>query len=244
MVTILPSRMKFLSAASSGVGTSFLPGESARGLTVSRWLKHGWLMQMTVAFAGAVTVSIPIFALAAGTEARALRDRLKQRDQEWERQFAVYQAEHKLDVDGPPAEAVAYFRGLPGLPKRYLAERVTAIASAAVWLAVFVVLTIAELRCLVWLADGARPGNQGLATFSVVSIGIAMVALIMAPAVYLALPLMLPFDVIPQGLKDAVGPKLATTTGRGFVKQVFSELEGALERAADHSEKEAGQHPG
>ncbi len=201
-------------------------------------------MQMTGAFAGAVTVSIPIFALAAGSEARALRDRLKQPDQEWERQFAAYQAEHKLDVDGPAAEAVAYLRGVPGLPKRYLAERVMAIASAVVWLAVFVLLTIAEIRCLVWLADGARTGNRGLATFSVVSIGIAMVGLIIAPAMYLALPLMLPFDVLPQGLKDAVGPKLAGSTGRGFVRQVFSELEGALERAAENSEKEAGQHQG
>jgi hypothetical protein len=200
-------------------------------LTVSCWLQHGWLMQMSEAFAGAVTVSIPIFALAAGTEARALRDRLKQPDQEWERQFAAYHAEHKLDVGGPPAQAIAYFRDLPGLSKRFLAERVMAIASTVVWLAVFVVLTIAELRCLVWLADGARPGNQGLATFSVVSIGIAMVALIIAPALYLALPLMLPFDVIPKGLKDAVGPQLAGTKGRGFVKQVFAELEGALDRA-------------
>ena len=200
-------------------------------------------MQMSEAFAGAVTVSIPIFALAAGTEARALRDRLKQPDQDWERQFAAYHAEHKLNVDGPPADAVAYFRGMPGLSKRYLAERVMAIASAVVWLAVFVVLTIAELRCLVWLADGARPANQGLATFSVVSIGIAMVALIIAPATYLALPLMLPLDVIPKGLKEAVGPQLAGTTGCGFVKQVFSELEGALERAAENT-KAAGQHPG
>lgn len=201
-------------------------------------------MQMSEAFAGAVTVSIPIFALAAGTEARALRDRLKQPDQDWERQFAAYHAEHKLNMDGPPAGAVAYFRGMPGLSKRYLAERVMAIASAVVWLAVFVVLTIAELRCLLWLADGARPGNQGLATFSVVSIGIAMVALIIAPAMYLALPLMLPLDVIPKGLKEAVGPQLAGTTGRGFVKQVFSELEGALERAAENTEKPASQHPG
>ena len=196
-------------------------------------------MQMTEAFAGAVTVSIPIFALAAGTEARALRDRLKRPDQQWEREFAAYHAEHKLDVTGPPAQAVAYFRDLPGLSKRFLAERLMAIASTVVWLAVFVLLTIAELRCLVWLADGARPGNQGLAAFSVVSIGTAMVALIIAPALYLALPLMLPFDVFPKGLKDAVGPQLAGAKGRGFVKQVFAELEGALDRA-DQKEQAVG----
>jgi hypothetical protein len=213
-------------------------------LTLACRLQHGGRMQMTEAFAGAVAVSIPIFALAAGTEARALRDRLKKPEQEWERQFAAYHAEHRLDMDGPPADAVAYFRGLPGLSKRYLAERVMAIASAIVWLAVFVVLTIAEIQCLVWLGDGARPGNSGLATFAVVSIALAMVSLIIAPAMYLALPLMLPFDVIPQGLRDAVGPKLAGDSGRGFVKQVFSELEGAFERATEKSEKDAGQHSG
>ena len=180
-----------------------------------------------------MTVSIPIIALAAGTEARALRDRLRQPDQDWEREFAVYQAERKLDVAGPPAEAVAFFRDLPGPSRRYLIERVMAVASTVVWLAVFVLLTIAEIRCLVWLADGASPGNSGLATFAVVSIGVAMIALIIAPAMYLALPLMLPFDLVPHGLKDAVGPKLSGAGGRGFVKQVFSELEGALERAAD-----------
>lgn len=201
-------------------------------------------MQMTEAFAGAVTVSIPIFALAAGTEARALRDRLKHPDQQWENRFLAYQAEHKLDVEGAPAAAVAYFRGLPELPRRYLAERVMAIASAAVWMAVFVLLTIAELRCLVWLGDGGKASNPGLAAFSVVNIGIAMLALIIAPALYLALPLMLPFDVLPQGLKNAVGPKLAGPSGRGFVKKVFAELEAALERAADADSQKPGQQPG
>jgi hypothetical protein len=82
-------------------------------LTLACRLQHGGRMQMTEAFAGAVAVSIPIFALAAGTEARALRDRLKKPEQEWERQFAAYHAEHRLDMDGPPADAVAYFRGWP-----------------------------------------------------------------------------------------------------------------------------------
>jgi hypothetical protein len=43
--------------------------------------------------------------------------------------------------------------------------------------------------------------------------------------------------------KAAVGPKLAGEGGRGFVKQVFSELAGALERAAD-KEGHHGQHEG
>jgi hypothetical protein len=46
--------------------------------TLTRRLQHGERMQMTEAFAGAVTVSVPIFAPAAEIEARALRDRLKQ----------------------------------------------------------------------------------------------------------------------------------------------------------------------
>jgi len=200
-------------------------------------------MHMTEAFAGAVTVSIPIFALAAGTEARALRDRLKKPDDEWERQFAAYQAEHKLNVEGPAREALAYFRDLPGVSKRFMLERVMAVASAIVWLAVFVLLTIAEIRCLVWLANGARSANSGLATFSVVCIAIAMASLIIAPAVYLALPVMLPFDVLPQGLKDAVGPKLAASRGREFVKQVFAELDGALDRVDEAQKPAAEQVP-
>jgi len=53
--------------------------------------------------------------------------------------------------------------GVPGLSKLYVVERAMAIGSALVWLAVFVLLGVAELRCLVWLADGAPPGDSGLA---------------------------------------------------------------------------------
>jgi hypothetical protein len=67
-------------------------------LTLACRLQHGARIQMTGALAGAVAVSIPIFALAAGTEARALRDRLKKPDQQWERQFAACQAEHSLEA--------------------------------------------------------------------------------------------------------------------------------------------------
>jgi hypothetical protein len=38
-------------------------------------------MHMKDAFAGAVTVSIPIFALVAGAEVRSIRDRLRRPDE-------------------------------------------------------------------------------------------------------------------------------------------------------------------
>ena len=198
-------------------------------------------MQMTVAFAAAVTVSIPIFALAAGAEARTIRERLRRPDEKWESEFARYRAEHEFDLGAEPTDVFAYFRGVPALSKAYLIERAIAVGAAIVWLVVFVLLTIAELRCLAWLADGARPGDSGLAAFTLACIGVAMVALIIGPAIYLAVPLLAPVDMIPQGLKDAVAPKLADKDGRGFIKRVFSELEGAITRAADQVEAEQRQ---
>jgi hypothetical protein len=198
-------------------------------------------MQMTEAFASAVTVSVPIFALAAGAEARGVRDRLRRPDQEWERQFAAYQAEHELDLDKSPAEIVRYFKGVPGLTKLYVVERAVAFGSALVWLVVFILLGITELRCLVWLADGATPGNSGLASFALFSIGVAMLALIVAPALYLLLPLAMPLDVIPKGLKEAVGPKLGDQRAKGFFKLALAEFEGAMERAGEKFEEAARQ---
>ena len=58
----------------------------------------------------------------------------------------------------------------------------------------------------------------------------------MAPAVYLFVPVLLPLDLVPHGLKKAVVPKLVTEQGRGFVKVLLSELEGAVERAAEKAE--------
>jgi hypothetical protein len=60
-------------------------------------------------------------------------------------------------------------------------ERALAIGSALVWLAVFVLLGIAELRCLVSLADGAPAGYFSLAAFWVIVIAVAMAGLIVAP---------------------------------------------------------------
>jgi hypothetical protein len=191
---------------------------------------------MTEAFASAVTVTVPILALAAGAEARAVRDRLRRPDAEWEKEFEAHQASHEFDPAKPPTEVLEYFKGVPGISKAYAVERLLAVASAIVWLVVFVLLAITELLCLVWLGDAGAPGDSGLATFSVVTIGLALAALIMAPAVYLFVPVLLPLDLVPHGLKKAVVPKLVTEQGRGFVKVLLSELEGAVERAAEKAE--------
>jgi hypothetical protein len=66
----------------------------------------------------------------------------------------------------------------------------------------------------VWLGDGARGTDPGLARFSVVTIGLALAALIISPAVALLFPLLLPLDLVPHGLRKAVGPKLVTIGGR------------------------------
>jgi hypothetical protein len=194
---------------------------------------------MTTDFASAVAVTIPILALAAGAEARGIRERLKQPDQEWERKFAEYSESHSLDTARPPSEVLEYFRGVPWVSKAYVIERLLAVVSAVMWLAVFVLLAIAELLDLAWLGDGAASGSPGLATFSLVTVGISLAALIMAPAIYLFAPVLLPFDALPHGLKKAVAPKLATKDGHGFLKLVLHEFEGAMTRAADKYEAAA-----
>jgi hypothetical protein len=200
-------------------------------------------VQMTDGFAAAVTVSIPIFALAAGAEARSVRERLQRPNPEWERDFAQQAAERELDPGGSAAQVFEYFRNVPKLSRLHKAERVLAIAGAIVWLVVFVLLTIAELLGLLWLADGDPAGHGGLAAFSLWSIGLAMVTLIAAPALYLAVPLLLPLDLIPAGLTKAVLPKATSEQGRGFLRRLASELEGAIDRAADQVEPEAAAAP-
>jgi len=172
-------------------------------------------VHMTEAFASAVTVTVPILALAAGAEARAVRDRLRRPDNEWEKQFEAHQASHEFDPAKPPSEVLQYFKDVPGVSKAYVAERMLAVASAIVWLVVFVLLAITELLSLVWLALPVRAGG--------------------------GLP---ERDLLPDGLKKAVAPKLVGTEGRGFVKVLLSELEGALERAADKAEGAKEQTPG
>ena len=191
---------------------------------------------MTEAFASAVTVTVPILALAAGAEARAVRDRLRRPDDEWEKKFEAHQASHEFDPARPPSEVLQYFKDVPGVSKAYVVERGLAVASAIVWLVVFVLLAITELLGLVWLGDGGGPGDSGLATFSVVTIALALAALIMAPAIYLFVPVLLPLDLVPHGLKRALAPKLVGKEGRGFVKVLLSELEAAIDRAAEKVE--------
>jgi hypothetical protein len=67
---------------------------------------------MTEAFASAVTVTVPILALASGAEARAIRDRVRRPDEAWEKAFAEYQQEHELDVEKPPADTIEYLLGM------------------------------------------------------------------------------------------------------------------------------------
>jgi hypothetical protein len=168
---------------------------------------------MTEAFASAVTVTVPILALAAGAEARAVRDRLRRPDDEWEKKFEDHQASHEFDPARPPSEVLQYFKDVPGLSKAYVVERGLAVASAIVWLVVFVLLAVTELLGLVWLGDGGGSGDSGLATFSVVTI-----------------------DLVPHGLKKALAPKIVGKEGRGFVKVLLSELEAAIDRAAEKVE--------
>jgi hypothetical protein len=196
-------------------------------------------VQMTEAFASAVTVTVPILALAAGAEARAIRERLRAPDPAWEKDFREYHAAHELDLDKPPSEVLAYFKGVPAVSKLYVARRVATIFGAVVWLIVFALLALTELLGLVWLGDGGQPGDPGLAVFSLVTVGLALAALIMAPALYLFVPLLMPLDVIPEGLKRAVAPKLATQQGRGFVKLLFSEFDAVVDRAAEQAKAAA-----
>jgi hypothetical protein len=196
---------------------------------------------MTEGFAAAVTVTVPILALAAGAEARAIRERVRKPDEAWEKAFAEYQQEHELDLSKSHAEAVKYFAGLPGVSKAFVVERLAALAGALVWLGVFVLLAIDELLSLVWLGDGARGADTGLATFSLWTIGLALAALIVAPAVYLMVPLLLPLDLVPHGLKKAVGPKLVTVRGRDLLKHLAREFETAVERAAAEAQRAAGE---
>ena len=179
---------------------------------------------MTEAFASAVTVTVPILALAAGAEARAVRDRLRRPDEEWEKKFEAHQASHEFDPARPPSEVLEYFKDVPGVSKAYVIERALAITSAIVWLVVFVLLAITELLGLVWLGDETGPGDSGLATFSVITIGLALAALIMAPAIYLFVPVLLPLDLAAARAEEGGG---AQARGQGGARL----RQGAAERA-------------
>jgi hypothetical protein len=190
-------------------------------------------MQMTDSFASAVAVSIPIFALAAGAEARAVRDRLRETDERWEKRFAEYEAEHSIDPDDPGD----VLRFLTGIPRFSLLRKVMMVGAAISWLIVFALLAIAELLCLLWLGDGAHPGDAGLATFALLAIGLALLSLVVTPVLYLLVPVLMPLDILPSGLKRSVATRLGPTKGKSFLRLLVSELEGAIDRAADKADK-------
>jgi hypothetical protein len=192
---------------------------------------------MTEAFASAVAVTVPILALAAGAEVRAVRERVRRPDEKWEKAFAAYQEERKLQGEKSHAELLKFVADMPAMPKAFMAERVAAIAGAFVWLVVFVLLAVAELLSLVWLGDGARGADSGLAQFSVVTIGIALAVLILSPAVYLLFPLLLSVDLVPHGLRKAVGPRLVTVSGRDLLRHMAAEFENAVEHAAQEAKQ-------
>ena len=98
------------------------PGKPGRALT-GRLTVAGGLQQgkphadPTEAFASAVTVTVPIFVLAAGAEARGIREPPRWPDERWERDFAAYRSEHELDLSGRPSDVYAYSQGrYPGFP--------------------------------------------------------------------------------------------------------------------------------
>jgi hypothetical protein len=192
---------------------------------------------MTEAFASAVAVTVPILALAAGAEVRAVRERVRRPDEEWEKAFAAYREERKLQGEKSHAEVLKFVADMPAMPKAFVAERVAAVTGAFVWLVVFVLLAVAELLSLVWLGDGARGADPGLARFSVVTIGIALAALIVSPAVYLLFPLLLSVDLVPHGLRKAVGPRLVTISGRDLLRHMAADFENAVEHAAQEAKQ-------
>ena len=192
---------------------------------------------MTEAFASAVAVTVPILALAAGAEVRAVRERVRRPDEEWEKAFAAYREERKLQGEKSHAEVLKFVAEMPAMPKAFVAERVAAVTGAFVWLVVFVLLAVTELLSLVWLGDGARGADSRLAQFSVVSIGIALAALIVSPAVYLLFPLLLSVDLVPHGLRKAVGPRIVTVSGRDLLRHMAADFENAVEHAAQEAKQ-------
>jgi hypothetical protein len=56
-------------------------------------------------------------------------------------------------------------------------------------------------------------------------------------------PLLLPLDLIPHGLKKAVGPKVVTVGGRDVLRHMLREFPAAVERAAEEA-KRASHSPG
>lgn len=126
------------------------------------------------------------------------------------------------------------------MSRLYLAE-LLAIGAAVVWLAVFVLLAVAELRSLVWLAVGALPGNTGLASFVPLSIAIALAALILGPCGVPARPTGPPVRPHPQKAEGRGQVEAQPGKSRSFLRLTLSELEGVVDRVAARFEEGAGR---
>ena len=196
------------------------------------------LMEMTDSFGAAVAVTIPILALAAGGEARSIRERIQKPHEQWEQLYRQHQQQHPLDLDGSTDGVLEHLLDLPKLPLLFRIERAIAVVGAIVWLFVFSVLTIVELLTLLWLADGEPAGHGVLAGFALWSIGIGFLALIVAPMIYLAVPVMLVLDMIPAGLRGSLTEQAASGKGRKVAKGLAKESGGAFVRLTDRLTEE------
>lgn len=190
-------------------------------------------MQMTDSYAAAVAVTIPILALAAGGEARAIRERVRKPHEEWERQYREYLEQHPLDLGGPVEDVLGHLLEVPRLPRLYRIERALALVGAVVWLFVFTLLAVVELLTLQWLADGDPAGRAGVAELAFWSVAVGFASLIVAPMAYLVLPVFLSYDMVPAGLRLNVTAQLAEGKAdvKGLAGQLAGEAGGAFERA-------------
>ena len=198
-------------------------------------------MQMTDSFGAAVAVTIPILALAAGGEARSIRERIQKPHEKWEQLYRLHQQQHPLDLDGSTDEVLDHLLELPKLPVQYRIERAVAVVGAVVWLIVFGLLTVVEMLTLLWLADGEPAGHGGLAALALWSIGVGFLALIVAPMIYLAIPVMLVLDMIPAGLRGSLTEQAARGKGRKVAKHLALETGDAFVRL---SERLTEENPG
>lgn len=198
-------------------------------------------MQMTDSFAATVAVTIPILALAAGGEARTIRERIQKPHEQWEDLYRDHQLRRPLDLEGSADDVLDHLLDLPKLPAVFRIERLIAVLGAFVWLIVFGVLTVVELLTLLWLADGEPPGHGDLAAFGLWSIGAGFLALIIAPMAYLAVPVMLVLDLIPAGLRRSLAEQAADGKGRRVAKDLAKETGSAFDRVGDRL---AAQKPG
>jgi hypothetical protein len=69
--------------------------------------------------------------------------------------------------------------------------------------------------------------------------GLALAALIVSPAVYLLVPLLMPFDLMPHGLRKAIASKVTTGGGRDLLKHMLADFENAVEHAAKEAKDAA-----